>query len=932
MLHKNEAQRTRRWPGILLIAGILMLVPGINWLNRWIQDGESTRNTTGPFRPGDQTRPVSAGVAETGITELRIEIPAAAAEILQAARDRALAAGVIEQRPEETVEGRVSFGDNSQRARIRLKGDWTDHVDSNRWSLRIELLDGGSLFGMSAFSIQHPKTRGVISEWMIMEAARFEGLLAPRSFYVDAVINGRSTGIYYLEEHFTKELLESQGRRDGPIVKFDEASLWSAWMQYHPGGAAAVPKLAKYGMRFGGSDAKAFNEKSQAQSDAMNERLMRALDKMMEIQNRIVAARDDEALGIQPKAEAARRALAELQGRSVEEIFVAEKVGQQAALMVIFGATHWMHWIQWRFYHDPVLDRLEPVIFDTGAGFGGEAPLTQTLNQSLMRDLLRSTEAYDAFYRALRRYSSPDWLEDFFAAIDEDLARYSEVLSRDLDNLPPARRMRLGIEQMPEDIELRLQARAEQLRKLLAPADPANFFARLLPRDDGPDVIEVEAWANSWVPVQVRGFRFSSGRIQTAASTLVAEDQQLRRPEGYALLPYQGRQVRFQFPVDQRLQDLQSVRALRDAVKDQAEDRGVRLAVDVLYQFPGDTEFRAEPLVLRRETRNSLAGAGRPRTPLLSEALQSQPCLRYDAINDQLHLRKGTWEIGKDLLIPRGLPLHAEPGTVLKFASQAALVSPSALLFTGSQSEPVRLEALDETAGWPGMVVSECAEESVWRHVVVKGAREIQRGGWQTTGGVTFYRAPIDFLNVRIEDALGEDALNVISSTITLKNVTFKGGFSDLFDGDFVTGSVRNCRFELSGQDAIDFSGSNVFIANPVFENIGDKALSIGERTRAEVIGGRVSTASIGIAVKDASHLQVKDMDIEGVEFYALTAYVKKDEYGPSSIEATGLVIGDVGLKPFLVQTGCTVSLDGELQATEELDIEELYRQKILGK
>ncbi len=926
MLHKDEAPRLRRWPSLLLLGMVLLIIPGVSWLNRVIVGNDSAAPGAGPFQAE------GAAIPQDGLAELRIDLSVEAAGILQGARNRAMAEGVIEQRPEETVEGMVSYGDLRQPARLRLKGDWTDHVDSDRWSLRIRILGGGSLFGMSEFSIQHPKTRGVISEWMIMAAARKEGLLAPRARYVNAVINGRHSGVYYLEEHFTKELLESQGRRDGPIVRFDEESLWSAWMQYHPGGAAAVPALAKYGMRFGGSDAKAFNEKSQAQNDAMNERLMRALDKMMEVQNRIVAARGDAALGIQPQAEAGRRALAAIQGRSVEEIFVAEKVGKQAALMVIFGATHWMNWIQWRFYHDPILDRLEPVIFDTGAGFGGEAPLTEVLNQPFMRDLLRSTAAYDAFYRALRRYSSEAWLSEFMASIEDDLDRYSAALGRDLDRLPPARRMRLGLEQIPEDIEMRLRDRAVRLRKLIAPADPANFFARLLPRDDGPDLIEVEAWANTWVPVQVRGFRFSSGRIISAASALLPEDQQLRRPAGYAILPYQGRQVRFQFPVDQRLRDLHNIQALRDAVKDQVNDRGIRLAVDILYEVPDDSESRAEALVLRRATKSSLEQTGRPRIPLLSEALQAQPCLRYDPINDQLFLRKGSWEIHSDLLLPRGLPLHAEAGTVLKFASQAALVSPAALIFKGSKAEPIRLEALDETAGWPGIVVSECDEESHWRYVTVRQAREIQRGPWQTTGGVTFYRSPINFLDVRIEDALGEDALNAISTNITLKNVTFKGGFSDLFDGDFVTGSIRNCRFELSGQDAIDFSGSHVLIANCVFENIGDKALSIGERTRAEVIGGRVSKASIGIAAKDGSHLQVRDFDIQGCKFFGLAAFIKKDEFGPCTVDASNLVIGEVGRKAVLVQTGCSVSLDGNMQAGEELDIEALYREKILGK
>ena len=34
-------------------------------------------------------------------------------------------------------------------------------------------------------------------------------------------------GVYALEEHFTKELLESQKRREGVIISFDEHRFWS---------------------------------------------------------------------------------------------------------------------------------------------------------------------------------------------------------------------------------------------------------------------------------------------------------------------------------------------------------------------------------------------------------------------------------------------------------------------------------------------------------------------------------------------------------------------------------------------------------------------------------------------------------------------------------------------------------------------------------
>ena len=45
---------------------------------------------------------------------------------------------------------------------------------------------------------------------------------------MNLTFNGDKLGIYAIEEHFSKELLESQGRREGVIVRFNETALWGS--------------------------------------------------------------------------------------------------------------------------------------------------------------------------------------------------------------------------------------------------------------------------------------------------------------------------------------------------------------------------------------------------------------------------------------------------------------------------------------------------------------------------------------------------------------------------------------------------------------------------------------------------------------------------------------------------------------------------------
>ena len=44
-----------------------------------------------------------------------------------------------------------------------------------------------------------------------------------RSSWIMITENGSAVGIMALEEHFSKELLEANGRRESVIIRFDEA-------------------------------------------------------------------------------------------------------------------------------------------------------------------------------------------------------------------------------------------------------------------------------------------------------------------------------------------------------------------------------------------------------------------------------------------------------------------------------------------------------------------------------------------------------------------------------------------------------------------------------------------------------------------------------------------------------------------------------------
>ena len=81
------------------------------------------------------------------------------------------------------------------------------------------------------------------------------------------------------------------------------------------------------------------------------------------------------------------------------------------------------------------------------------------------------------------------------------------------------------------------------------------------------------------------------------------------------------------------------------------------------------------------------------------------------------------------------------------------------------------------------------------------------------------------------------------------------------------------------GNDAIDFSGSNIKIKDVFFENIGDKLISVGENSNIKISNINAKKSHIGIASKDGSIVNIEGIDFDYVNI-PFAAYQKKNEYG----------------------------------------------------
>lgn len=843
---------------------------------------------------------------------------------LTARRNEALAAGVLEQQPDDLVPVAVRCGSETARGRARLKGDWIDHIDTDQWSLRIEL--DTPLRGMRRFSVQHPKTRGHVMEWVVMQTATRIGVLAPRSDFVTVAIDGKTRGVYYLEEHPGKEMLEARGRRDGPIVRFDESARWGTMLQYgfHRTGVPAEGLLRTQLMV--DAEIAGFQERHLLATPGLDSRLLRAIALARDVQRLAVAANS------QVSAVRQLLALRRLEGRTVEDLFAAERLGKWLALYTLFRAFHGVAWIQWRLYHDPVLDRLEPVVFDTAADLlihRGDL----VLDSPAIRWLCSSDTVMVAAWRELGRITAPEFLEPLLADLLPQVRVFDQAMQAAGSGMP-------GVD-LAGALENLLRNQAAELHAVARPQHAAGFLAALvgLRGADGHDdrAAEVEAWSRTTIPTVVEGFRFRNGRVVPATEAVVglaalpdSDDAVTTLPGGGVLLPTDGSRVRFRFPIDRRLADLGEVAAIKRAIRQQAEpERGQNVEIEVLFRAVAEPLPRHEPLVLRRAPLPEAASLGRPAAPTLAEALERYPFLQYDLAHRELWLPAGRYEVAGDLLLPVGESLHIAAGVELLLPPDAVMVA-GAIVAEGSAEAPIRIGPRDPAQPFAGVLVLGTAGESRLSHCAVRGGGEIRRGGWHSSAGLCFVDAPVTCADCSFADGRGEDLINVFGCRVRFERCGFERGRSDLFDGDFVTGALVDCWFADAGEDAIDLSGSLLDLTGCRFERLGDKALSVGEGSTVTARQCRVEVASIAVAVKDRSTAVIEGWQATGVQQFAAAVYVKKVEFGPAS-----LVVRDCQWTPlpqWLVQTGCTLEVDGEPVPAKPVDVEALYQQGVLGK
>lgn len=776
--------------------------------------------------------------------------------------------GILLQGDSDFVPASIRYGDKNIRVKLRLKGDWTDHLEGNKWSFRIHVKGKKHLFGMRRFSIQHPKTRGYQGEALVNETLRHMGVIAPRYFFVNVVLNGDDIGIMAVEEHSSKELLEANGRRESVIIRFDESQFW-----------AAVAGPLK-------DENSAFNSFRNAQIDAFGSSRI--------AKSTILSSLNATATGL-------LRSFVEGE-LPASEVFDVELMGRFLAVEELWGTHHALAWHNQRFYLNPISLKLEPIGFDASPQSQAAIGTEKIHNQPIVAALLKDPEIYSAYKAALKQLATEILDGSLLDILKARERRHLPILQSEFFLLQPVDY---------DDLEARARhvlATVDE-KDVVVPAARFKEYPRLvwayIIKDSKGSYLEVanavphEVEINSvqWIPKAT-----STPPIEFRATSTIDLPMHLRPTMPLALPEF--RRIYYQPPPTPGAYSLQ-------------------IQANILGQKQ-DYMMIAQPYhagLLQHPVPNST----------LSEQLSRHPFLYLGNDETRLYVSEGHWQVNGSLVVPRGYPLTVPAGTTLQFDAASGMVTHDALSIVGTAEKPVILEGTPVKGNpgtWQGIAVLNAGSDSKISHATIRNTTGIDMPPWKLTGGATFYQSNVDIDHTTFEGNQGEDALNIVSSRFFLKYIRILDTASDGFDADFTEGEIESGVFQhigkAGGGDAVDISGSSVKITDTRIEGVNDKALSVGEGSEMTASHVIIEDVGTGAASKDGSSLILSGSTIKNARIAGLMAYIKKPEYGPGRIEAQDLSFDAVPVQA-RAQKSNVIKIDGVPVPTEDVDVSVLY-------
>jgi hypothetical protein len=801
------------------------------------------------------------GLNSKPVDKLFINIKFKNLQILEYNREQALSINNLNTK--EYVRATIKHNNKTYEIKLRLKGDHVDHLEGKKWSFRIIVKGDKTIYGMKQFSVHHPKTRNYLNEWLFHRVLSKENIISLRYKFVNIVLNGEDLGLYALEEHFEKRLIENNQRKEGVIIRFNEDLMWK--------------EITKLNHIFPNAKTSGYGEYSSSNIDAFQTNKILSDSVLFNYYLKAISLLESFRNG-------------EL---STKDVFDIEKLSSYFAITDILGAQHGARWHNMRFYFNPITSKLEPIGFDGDTG-NEITSLFSSIDNYLGRSdyvpfgafhcmIIKDKDFYYHYVKKMVQYSQKTYLDSIFMDVDNELNNNLNILYKEW----PYYRFR-------KEIFYKNQA---YIREMLNP--PKAIHAYLV--NNNKIDLELALGNIQSLPVKILGVVIND-------SIRIFSQKEIILPAKISSETIKYINYSFEIPEKFDLSE-NSLKTLK-----------------IRYELFGTNNSKVCEVFLWNYLDMNLID--NDFVTKKSNVLDFN-FISVDKNQKIISFKSGDWTVTKSIHIPKGFHIILKDDTRLDLINSASIISYSPLYLEGSIENPIVIKSSDSTG--QGIFVLNTNERSILNHVNFKNLSNPSKNGWELSGAITFYNAEVSIKNcIFYNNIKGDDYLNIISSKFNIENTTFNNVFSDAFDGDFCNGSILDSEFVNCGNDAIDISGTNINLENIIINSIGDKALSVGEKSRLVADNITIENSEIAVCSKDQSKVLISNIYLKNDKI-GFTAFQKKSEFGPSSIEISKFEVVDVQI-PYLIEKQSELSINGEIHRYNNESVKDLLYGVKYGK
>lgn len=317
---------------------------------------------------------------------LFIDLDFEGVQLLNFARESALSKGIItEEEQKISVEANLTIGSEVFKVKLSPTGQNLDMIGNiNKRAYKVRVLEGKKIFGMEEFKLLPPISRHNVVEWVGHEFEKKEGLIALRYFFVEMYLNGENLGVYAIEEHFNKELLENRQAREGIIF-------------------SAKP-----------NELKIFNENKISKNQNKSNQIKFLKSALQGYKNNQI---------------------------TVERLFDLEKFASHFAIIDLMDGYHAVGFNS-LYYFNPITNLIEPITreYNSLRYSDGQPNVNKLMIEISQGDgegwafsnsLFNNDEFISLYLLKLKKLSNTTYLNNFFEDIDKNLNQLTNILYRD---------------------------------------------------------------------------------------------------------------------------------------------------------------------------------------------------------------------------------------------------------------------------------------------------------------------------------------------------------------------------------------------------------------------------------------------------------------------------------------------------------------------